>query len=185
MKKIYLLLSRTGTIPSRMIHTALGGRFTHVSISVKPSTDKFYSFARKKLNNPLVAGFVTENTRTQVFSRYPDCNCAVYALEVSDEKYEKIVKILNHFENNGEQFGYNFLGLLPARLGIDLPRKYHFTCSQFVATVLHCAEAAVLPKSPSLMMPNDFPKISGVALVYSGKIGDCKIPMVYKSRITV
>lgn len=175
MKKIYILLSRTQTLPSRAIHSILGGRFTHVSIAIRPVTDEFYSFARRTLNNPFNAGFIVENVHTHVFSKYPNCQCAVFSLDVDEETYEKIRKILNHFYDNIEQFNYNFLGLIPAKLGIKLHRKHHFTCSQFVATVLQKAQAVKLPKEASLMMPNDFLKITKLVKVYSGRLGDCKI----------
>lgn len=173
MKKIYLLLSRTGTVPSRMIHSLLGGRYTHVSIAIRPATNEFYSFARRKLNNPLNAGFIIENIHTLVFSKYPDCNCGLYSLEVTDEAYAKIKKTVEHFVDNRSHYDYNFLGLLPARLGIKTNRKHNFTCSQFVATVLSKADAVELPKHPSLMMPNDFLTLKGATLIYSGPIKNC------------
>ena len=175
MKKIYLLFSRTGTIPSRLIHGFLGGKFTHISIALTPDTDKFYSFARRTLHNPFNAGFYIESIHTHVFAKYPDCNCAVYSLEIDDESYEKLQKMIDDFVLNKELFDYNFLGLLPAKLGIKTSRRYHFTCSQFVATVLQKVRSIELPKHPSLMMPNDFLKISGIKSVYSGKIKNCKI----------
>ena len=175
MKKIYLLFSRTGTIPSRLIHGFVGGKFTHISIALTPDTDKFYSFARRTLYNPFNAGFYIENIHTHVFAKYPNCNCAVYSLEIDDASYEKLKKIIDEFVINKELFDYNFLGLLPAKLGIKKTLKYHFTCSQFVATVLHRIHTVELPKHPSLMMPNDFLSLSGIKAVYSGKIKNCKI----------
>ena len=68
---------------------------------------------------------------------------------------------------------YNFLGLLPAKLGIKFERKKNFTCSQFVASVLHYSGAVELPKHPSLMMPNDFPELESVKLIYTGTIKNC------------
>ncbi len=177
MNKIYLLLSRTNTLPSRAIHSILGGRFTHVSIALRPTTNEFYSFARKDLNNPLNAGFIIENVHTHVFGKYPDCLCSVYALDVSDEAYEKASKIIARFVDKKDEFNYNFLGLLPAKLGFKLHRKYHFTCSQFVASVLAASHAVDLPKDASLMMPNDFLKLRGIKELYSGRIADCKISL--------
>lgn len=173
LKKIYLLLSRTGTIPSRVIHSLVGGTFTHSSIALRPTTAEFYSFARRTMHNPFNAGFITENIHTMVFSKYPDCNCAIYSLEVSDEAYEKLSGIIEHCVNNSERYNYNFLGLIPTRLGIRTNRKYNFTCSQFVATVLLRSGAVELPKHPSLMMPNDFTKLNGAKQIYIGPLKNC------------
>lgn len=175
MRKIYILLSRTGTLPSRMIHLSLGGLYTHASIAITPETNKLYSFARRTLHNPLNAGFMLEDTKTHVFAVHQKCNCAVYSIEISDDAYANIEKVLKRFVANPKRFGYNFLGVIPSRLGIPWNRKHHFTCSQFVAYVLHVSGGVKLPKEYSLMMPNDFLDIVGMKLVYSGKIRDCKI----------
>lgn len=156
-----------------MIHSLMGGKYTHASIAVRPATDEFYSFARKKINNPLIAGFIVENIHTFVFSKFPDCNCGLYSLEVDDKAYDRITETIDAFLESPDRYGYNFLGLLPARLGIKTNRRYKFTCSQFVATVLWRSDAVELPKHPSLMMPNDFLKIKGIEQIYEGRIGDC------------
>ena len=127
------------------------------------------------MNNPLNAGFIVENTKEFVFAKYPDCLCSVYSLDVSDEVYENMKEILSVFFSNKDKYRYNFLGAIPLRLGIKWNRKYHFTCSQFVAFVLQKSGAVKLPKHYSLMMPNDFLTIKEISLVYKGKIGDCKI----------
>jgi hypothetical protein len=186
MKKIYILLSRTATLPSKMIHLSLGGLYTHTSIAITPETDKLYSFARRKLHNFLDAGFMTENTSTFVFAKYSECDCGAFELEITDEAYNEIEKSLNSFIENKKKYSYNFLGVIPARLGISWERKYRFTCSQFVAYLLEKSGAVKLPKQYSLMMPDDFLKINGIKQVYSGKIGKCRIPQkTDKSESTV
>ena len=175
MKTVYFMLTRTGTMPSRLIHFFVRGRYTHISLAIHPKTDEFYSFARKRLHNPLCAGFIVENIHTFVFSKYPDCDCAVYAIKVSDEVYRKIESIVNDFVTAPDSYKYNFLGLIPSKIGINYNRPRHFTCSQFVATVLERAGAVELPKPPSLMMPSDFLSIPNISAVYNGKLEDCVI----------
>ena len=175
MKKIYVMLTRTGTLPSRLIHFFVKGSYTHTSLAIRPRTDEFYSFARKRLHNPLCAGFLIEDIHTFVFSKYPDCDCAVYAIEVSDDVYDKIENIIDKFVSAPNSYKYNFLGLIPSKMGVDYNRKHHFTCSQFVATVLEQADAVDLPKPPSLMMPSDFLKLPNIIPVYEGKLKNCRI----------
>ena len=175
IKTVYILLTRTGTLPSRLIHSFVRGKYTHASLAIRPRTDEFYSFARRTLRNPLNAGFIIEDIHTFVFSKYPDSDCAVYSLEVSDDAYERLENTINKFVSNPRRYNYNFLGLLPAKLGIEFNRKYHYTCSQFVATLLHSSGAVALPKPPSLMMPCDFLKIPNITPVYEGKLKNCKI----------
>lgn len=175
MKKIYILLTRTGTMPARIIHFFKGGTFTHTSISLTPSTDCLYSYARRKINNPLNAGLIIENIHTEVFALYPDCHCALYCMEVSDEAYEKMQKEITFFFENYKKAKYNFFGLIPLALGIRLRRKFRLTCSQFVARILESSHEIELPKDPYLMLPNDFPDIGGIRMIYDGKLVECKI----------
>ncbi|MBR2346203.1 MAG: hypothetical protein IKA68_01215 [Clostridia bacterium] len=177
MKKIYILLSRTETAPARVIRAVTKGYFSHVSLSLYPRTDHFYSYARRHVDLPMFAGFVSENIHTKVFARYPDAPCAVYAFNVSDESYEKAKKLIRYFRLNRQRATYSFLGAPAMKLGIPVKRKYKYTCSQFAAFVLHYSGALKLPKDPYLMFPDDFPKLDGACLVYEGKLKNCRIPL--------
>jgi len=175
VKKIYILLTRTGTMPARVIHFFKGGTFTHTSLSMTPSTNHLYSYARRKINNPFKAGLITENIHTEVFAQYPDCHCAVYCLEVSDKAYENMQNEITYFFDNYKKAKYNFFGMIPLALGIKIRRKLRLTCSQFVAIILESSREIELPKDPYLMLPNDFPHINGIYCVYDGRLDDCVI----------
>ncbi len=175
MKKIYILLTRTGTLPAKIIHFFKGGTFTHTSLSMTPSTDCLFSYARRTVNNPLKAGLIVENIHTKVFALYPDCHCAMYCLTVSDEAYEKMRKEITFFFENYKKAKYNFLGLIPLALGIKLRRKFRLTCSQFVALILNSSSEIELPKDPYLMLPNDFLNIVGIELIYDGRLDGCSV----------
>ena len=176
MKNIYILLSRTGTIPSKTIHAIKGGDYTHSSITLTPQTEEMYSFARRKINNFFKCGFVIENIHAQVFAQYPDCACAVYAIAISDIAYEKIQAKITEFKKNYDKAKYNFLGLFLLAFNIPLTRKWHYTCSQFVATLLELTEEIKLPKRPCLMLPCDFMNIKEARIIYRDKLCNCKIP---------
>ena len=173
IKQVYVLLARTETVTSRIVHTFTRGTFTHASLALTPETDRFYSYARRRLYNFLIAGIIIENLHTFVFARFPDSNCALYELDVSDEDYDRIKAQVELCMDNYDRATYSFLGAGLMRLGIIWRRKYKFTCSQFVAVCLSKAEGIELPKDPYLMMPHDFPKISGIRKIYEGKIKDC------------
>ena len=173
MKHVYILLTKTGPVPSMMINKMTHGTFTHTSLSLTPTTDHFYSYARRKLHNPLRAGIMIENIHEFVFAKYPDCHCALFAVEVSDEGYEKIRKCIDFYLQNYKKATYNFLGILPLRLGFRMARKFRLVCSQFVAVALHASEDIALPKDPYLMLPNDFLKIKNIQKIYEGKLKDC------------
>ena len=183
MKQVYVLLTRTGTFPARIIHAFKGGTFTHTSLSLTPGTDRLYSYARRKIKNPLCAGLITENIHTEVFAQYPDCHCALYRIDVSDAAYERMQKKIDYFFDNYARAKYNFLGMIPMALGIKIKRKLRLTCSQFVAIVMDSSEEIELPKDPYLMLPDDFMSIGGVTLVYDGVLKDCTVTDAELSKV--
>ena len=175
MKKIYILLTKTGTVPARTIHFFKGGDFTHTSLSMTPAVDHFYSYARRNIKNPFNAGLIVENIHTEVFAMYPTCHCALYSIEVTDNAYQKMQSEIDLYFENYKKAKYNFLGLIPLALGIKIRRKFKLTCSQFVALILEKSGEIELPKNPYLMLPTDFLSISTINLVYDGILNDCKI----------
>ena len=177
MKQVYILLSKTGTVPSRFIHFLTKGTFTHTSIALTPETDRFYSYARRTLNNPLRAGFMMEDIHDFIFARYPDAPCALYAITISDEAYERLEKRVQFYFDNYKKAKYNFIGALALRLGIRIRREYHLVCSQFVALMLQESGEISLPKDPYMMLPSDFMKIENIRKIYSGRLADCNFAL--------
>ena len=51
-RTIYILLTRSGTCFSRLIHFATQDRYTHASIGLDGPGGPFYSFARKSSSLP-------------------------------------------------------------------------------------------------------------------------------------
>lgn len=170
MRYIYILLSRTGTVVSRAIGTVTGDSFTHVSISLDRDLSLMYSFARRKVNNPIIGGFIHEDIDTGIFARNPDCPCRVYRLAVSDRDYRRIAGRIAFMDEHRGMYGYNILGLLLCAAGIPLRRRRKFYCSQFVGSMLDMTESVTLPKNPFRMKPEDFTTISDAVLVYSGPL---------------
>ncbi len=176
MKKIYILLSSTGTIPAKAVRFFTRRKYSHVSISLVPSLEKFYSYARRKINNPFVGGLVEENTKSGVFGLYPNGICELLELEVDDGIYDDIVKILDFYLDNYDKCTYNFPALVPMALGIEQKLKFKMTCSQFVATLLKKTGACSLPKHSSLMRPYDFLEIPNAKSIFSGALKDLHFP---------
>lgn len=77
MKKIYLVLTHTGTMLSRLIKTFTKDEFTHSSIALDIDLKQLYSFGRLNPYNPFVGGFVHEaidNRNFQKVLQYPSQN---------------------------------------------------------------------------------------------------------------
>ena len=85
-RTIYILLTRSGTWFSRLIHFATRDSYTHASIGLDGPDGPFYSFARKYRYLALPAGLVEE----QVTVHRRAVPCCLYALKVDEEVYLRL-----------------------------------------------------------------------------------------------
>lgn len=172
MKYVYILLTRSSTLMSRLVHLLTGAHYTHASLALSLSDTLFYSFGRKKWTRPLPAGFVKEPLTDGFYRAHPNTECLLLALPVHDDAYALIARRISNMENISEIYRYNILGVLFCLFGIANTRKRHYFCSQFVGDVLERSSATVLPKPSSLMHPMDYTDIANIEIVYTGNIAD-------------
>lgn len=167
-KKVYILLTRTGTRFSNVIYKATGCEYTHVSLGLDKDLNQLYSFARKNMIIPFIAGFVKEDVNSGVFKKYDKTKCVVFEIDVSLNTYNKIKTLIEEFEEDKNIYRYNFLGLPLIYFDIPYKRERHFLCSQFVAYVLHKSGAVELDKEFTRIKPRDFLEMVNKKLVYNG-----------------
>ncbi len=111
MKEIYILLTKSGTIFSRLIHRMSEGEYTHVSLALDSELTTLYSFGRKYKYSMLPAGFVRENVNRGVMGSSDSMRCALYKMNISDDCYQKLCNRLRHMEANREVYRYNIVGI--------------------------------------------------------------------------
>ena len=93
MKKIYIILTYTGTILSKIVKVYTRKEYSHVSISLDEDLTKMYSFGRLYPYNPFLGGFVHEGLDHGTFKRFKKTKTKIYSLEIPEEKYDKIEEI--------------------------------------------------------------------------------------------
>ena len=170
MKSIYILLTKSNTLVSRLVKLTTFDKYTHVSISFEENLSPLYSFARHYIHTPLPAGLRPEYLDKGFFKHYPQIPCALYELKVEDEAYEAAKEAVEEMMAQSEQYKFNILGLVLCRLSIPSKRKNHYFCSEFVSEVLQNSNAVPLPKKPSLMRPNDYTKLPNLTCRFEGRI---------------
>ena len=80
-RTIYILLTRSGTWFSRLIHLATADSYTHASIGLDGPIGPFYSFARKYSHFALPAGLVEEQIGPELRTKrhqVPSCRADLY-----------------------------------------------------------------------------------------------------------
>lgn len=176
MKQVYILLSRTGTFPSKLIYLFTRKKYTHASIALEPATDKFCSYGRRRIHNVLVAGLIREDVHSGLFALFKNGTCELFSLEVDDESYVKLSELVNYHFDNYDKCKYKFSAFMTMPLRVERELDLKLVCSQFVAKLLHESGACTLPKHPALMHPTDFMDIDNIKSIYVGKIKDCHFP---------
>lgn len=170
MAFLYVLASRSDTMPSRLIYRLSPGEYTHVALALERDLQKLYSFGRRYQRLPLPGGFVTENVHTGIYGRCGSSMCRVYRVEVSPEGYRRVERILRFMQHHGKYYHYNFFGTVLCAMRISRKRKAHFFCSEFVAELLRRSGAVQLPKTVHVMRPCDILSLPELELVYEGPL---------------
>ena len=163
-RAIHILLTRSGTWFSRLIHLATQDDYTHASIGLDGPAGPFYSFARKYEHFALPAGLVEE----QDTGRRRAVPCCLYELRVSQDTYIALRRQLQAMYAQREEYHYSVLGAFACYFNLSLQRRHHFFCSQFVAGLLADCGAVELPKPPTLLRPADFCSLKGLRPVHRG-----------------
>ncbi len=169
-KKIYILLSDTGTLLTNVIKRYTKAPYNHASIAFHPDLSEVYSFGRKEPGNPWIGGFVKENINCGLYKLKPDTTCAVYSLTVSNDAYHKMLICIQDFERNKNDYKYNFIGLFGVALNMTIDRSHAYFCSQFVATVLNSGGIEIVDKPACFTTPNDFRDIPIFTLEFEGEL---------------
>jgi len=168
MKSIYIVLSQSGSVPSRFLKFFTHDQYNHVSISLTPTLETMYSFARLKPNNPFIGGFVEEGKDFGTFKKFKKTIVNVMEFSVPDEKYNAIKYFIEYFKINKEKFKYNYIGVFLAALKLNYRPKHKFYCSQFVKTILACFNIENSIDLPNVVKPIDFLKLNNKKIIYTG-----------------
>lgn len=177
MKKIYIILTQSGTFISKLLKFFSKKPLNHASLALDKSLYEFYSFGRKVPRNPFIGGFVIEHTNTGVFEIFGRSPSLVIELPVTEEQYEKIKNTLQTFIKNKDIYKYDFINLPLVYSKYHLNRRNRFFCSQFVAYVLNSADIAT-PKVPEHIQPIDFLELANTTVIYKGDIQDYNIKAI-------
>ena len=160
-KKIYIVLTRTKTILSRLIGFIKNDEYTHASISLDGGLNQMYSFGRKYSYNPFVGRFVKENLNEGVYGRHDNLYGLVMEIEVSREQYDKAENLINEFILDKDLYKYNYIGLINCLLNRGSCKDNRFLCSEFVYYILNKSSIINFNKSGNLVRPQDLINIKG------------------------
>lgn len=168
MKNLYIVITQTGTLLSRVLRQVTGAPFNHVSLSLDASLEQMYSFGRKRPYNPVAGGFVREGIHCGTFRRFAGTNAVVLRLSIPEEAFEALGRQVALMYRRRQYHSYNYLGLALAFLGVDHCNGWDFYCSQFVREMLCRYCAGTEAELPVIAKPVDFLRLAEASTVYTG-----------------
>lgn len=166
MKKIYFVLTHTGTILSRIIKNYTKDEFSHVSIALDEQLEQMYSFGRVNPYNPIWGGFVHENIHKGTYKRFFKTKTKIISMEIEEEKYINLKNIIMHMESKKYIYRFNIIGLFAAGFQKKIGKENSFYCAEFVKYVLE--KANINLNLPEVVKPEHFKTLPQTEEVYSG-----------------
>ena len=173
MKKVYIVLTYTGTALSRIVRVCTRKKYCHVSISLDRNLRHMYSFGRVNPYIPFIGGFVQESPEYGTFKRFKNTKAKIYELEVSEEDYKKIKDIIKDFKAHKGNYRFNVIGLIAVLFHLNPTRDNHYYCAEFVKHLLVSSNLNV--DLPVLIKPEDFRNLDGSSCIYTGLLRDYRI----------
>lgn len=173
MKKVYIVLTYTGTTLSKIVRLYTRKEFSHVSLSLDKKLKKMYSFGRLNPYIPFIGGFVHESINDGTFKRFHKTVCEVYSYDVSDEQYEIISDIIRDMYREKEKYKFNVIGLFIVPLKVSYKRNKYFYCAEFVKYLFDSAGIDLNLKEPT--KPYDFHDLEGSKVLYKGLLKKYKL----------
>ena len=168
MKSIYIVLTHTGTVLSRIIKNYTQDEFSHVSISLDKELKEMYSFGRLNPYNPFWGGFVQEGINFGTFKRFRKTVCKIYSLKITEEQYNNVRGMIEYIKSSKQLHKFNVIGLFAVGFNKRISFENSFYCAEFVKYVLDKSE--IENNLPEMIKPEDFKKMQGLNEIYEGPL---------------
>lgn len=169
-KQLYIVITQTGTLLSRILRYITGAEYNHASISLSRDLERMYSFGRRYPYNPFWGGFVIESPHTGTFKRFSDTRAIVLRVTVNEAQHAELGNMLEDMWKRRKKYHYNFVGLCLAYFHIEWKRANHFYCSEFVGEILIKGRVVGVENLPSsIIQPIHFLQLPHTQL-YCGKL---------------
>lgn len=183
-KQLYIVLSQTGTMLSRILKLLTGAEYNHASISVSDDLMQMYSFGRRHPYNPFWGGFVKESPQMGTFKRFSNTRIIVLKLSISEEVYREILKRLVKMYEHREEYHYNYLGLFLAGIHIHRTKEDCYYCSEFVRDILVDFQIKGADNLSLIVHPSGFCELPDIQIVYRGKLSEYNAKMLSQKKRT-
>lgn len=166
---LYIVLTRTNTVVSRLIHLFTRDDYTHAALSLDRDLKEMYSFARQKAYNPFIGRFKQERLTEGIYKIARELPGVILEIEVPQERYAEARELIEAFIANRSQYKYNYRGLIYGLFNKPTKDDHRFLCSQFVYYILYESGIADFRTAANLVRPQDLLDLEG-RIVFQGDL---------------
>lgn len=182
-KKVYIVLSQTGTTLSRILKFITRAPYNHSSIALTEDLQTMYSFGRVNPYNPFIGGFVQESPAHGTFKRFKNTRIMVLETEISAKAHEELGRLLHEMLKEKARYHYNYLGLFLAAIRVHREKRNCYYCSEFVKAMVVRMGLPGAEEIPAIVKPMHFLTVPHKT-VYIGKLQEYKpIPSAAKQPV--
>lgn len=171
MEHIYFAMVDTPGVFAYLIRRFLRQKYIHVVISMDEWLEEAYSFGRRNPRIPICAGFERED-KYMILQAFPTAEYMVCELECSAQQKESIRERLRKDYKRRFSHHYAVLGLVFLICGIPFYQKNHYTCSSYIARLLHENHIPISSKHFSLVTPKDFYLYPNKKTIFEGSLAE-------------
>ncbi len=169
-REIYIVVSQTGAIMSRILKGVTKAEYNHVSLSLDKGLGTMYSFGRRYAYTPWMGGFVRESPHWGTFKRFQETKAIVLSVPVTQEQYEELDAFLRQMYSRKWKYHYNYLGVMLALFSIVYQHENCYYCSEFVRDTLDRFAVVDAECFEAIVKPQDFLDVCGENVVFSGNL---------------
>ncbi len=181
-EKVYIVLSQTGTILSRILKFLTRAPYNHSSLALDVDLQIMYSFGRVNPYNPFIGGFVQESPKSGTFKRFKNTRVLVLEAEVSVATREDVGRLMTEMLRNRTRYHYNYLGLFLAAIHIPRPKTDCYYCSEFVRAMAERLGIPGAEEIPPIVKPIHFMEL-GLKTIYIGRLQDYTPPVLTEAVV--
>lgn len=134
-RPVYIMVSRTDTGIARLIRSVTHYEYNHVSLTLDPGLETWYSFARYVQDAPLYGGFVRE-TPARLLGREGLTRVRLFRVDIPEKTAAELEAILPLADNPDMGLIYNHFDAAASAIGCRIPVPGCYTCLSFACSVL-------------------------------------------------
>ena len=133
-RPLYVMISRTATHMAKFIRKCSNYPYNHVSLTLNPNFQTWYSFARYHKDAPFYSGFIREPVER--FLADGDVEVRIFRIDIPEDHAQRIEQLFEEAGQPETRLMYNYFDAAASVLGLKIAIAGAYTCLSFACAIL-------------------------------------------------